>query len=1062
MNLRAADVSRIGLERSSMRRSIALLVSATAVLFASFVVASAVAPAASASGARSTRAETAPAVPTDAVGIAPAESPTLALNLDAGASEEHDVVVSNRTSNLRLTVRLAATDATGAPGTGAGMWLAFGTNVVELDPHASVTIPMTIAVPHDTQPGSALAHAVVTVESAVAVADGSPRRGIVQASLPISVQVTGASTAQIAVADVQRVDHGSQHQLAMVLRNFGAQGAAVHGTVRVGGDHPQMLPFNAELVAGGDTTVQVPWRAPPVGTGVDLAIEVDYDGGNTASWSSTLGGPPLTTSGSVPADVTPTTVSTADPAPAPAPATTATRPWWNSTIAKVLAAIAVLLAALWFLAEFGRSRRRRPLDLAEYPFITAPAGWVPDSAGTSVLSERIVTLTEAIVDLAERRDETRPFAAPPDRAGSPGALDSLGPADHEVRAPEPTTSDPPSPADGHGPAPPARAMIDAEDAWAAAIVAALASEVDETPSARSASPTPSDVARPVAGPVVAGPVVAASSAASGEARSAAELWAANEAEAEVRREALRIADEKHAAEKREQELIAAKNAEERRAAEQLEADRRAAEAAEVARREAENARLAKEFQEAEERRAAEWRAAEVRRQEERRAAELAAQEAQRAAEWRAAEDRRIEEGLAAQRAAEAVRLAEAERRAEERAAVRRAEEREAEERRAEMRRAIEERNAAERERRAEERRVADEERRLAAEERRAEERRIEEERRAERRRAEEREAEERLAALERRRAEEHAAKERAAAERALAERVAAIARDRRAAEMAAEKRALEERVAHEQLSERVSERVVAESAAAERIAEEIRAAERLAEQTEERLRAEREAAERMEAERRADRAAERVAQERIAAEGAAADQLAEERRAERLAERAAQDRLAADRAAQERIAAERLARERFAETVALRAAAENLALERLAEEQAALERLTRVQGALVERADASYVDREAPRPSESPAPVARAGAGIRSDPGEGSSRPPDTDRTEVADVADPGQTGDGRTAALVRLAELERARRQMKSWMDEGEEVAEARWVPEDALLRLVGSAEQPPPSDEG
>ena len=151
MNLRAADVSRIGLERSSMRRSIALLVSATAVLLAA---SSAVAPAASASGARLTRAETAPAVPTDAVGIAPAEAPTLALNLDAGASEEHDVVVSNRTSNLRLTVRLAATDATGASGTGAGMWLAFGTNVVELDPHASLTIPMTIAVPHDTQPGA--------------------------------------------------------------------------------------------------------------------------------------------------------------------------------------------------------------------------------------------------------------------------------------------------------------------------------------------------------------------------------------------------------------------------------------------------------------------------------------------------------------------------------------------------------------------------------------------------------------------------------------------------------------------------------------------------------------------------------------------------------------------------------------------------------------------------------------------------------------------------------------------------------------------------------------------
>ena len=68
----------------------------------------------------------------------------------------------------------------------------------------------------------------------------------------------------------------------------------------------------------------------------------------------------------------------------------------------------------------------------------------------------------------------------------------------------------------------------------------------------------------------------------------------------------------------------------------------------------------------------------------------------------------------------------------------------------------------------------------------------------------------------------------------------------------------------------------------------------------------------------------------------------------------------------------------------------------------------------------------------------------------------------MADVADPGQAGDGRIAALERLAELERTRRRMKSWMDQGEEIAEARWVPEDALLRLVGSAEQPPPADEG
>ena len=151
-----------------MRRSIALFVSATAVLVA-----------ASAAAAQ-------PVAPTPRVALldprrdgsgrsrrrgraraAQVTGPGSRATLDAGASEEHDLVVSNHTANLRLTVKLTATDATGGRGAGAAAWLAFGTDVVQLDPHAAMTVPMTIAVPHDTQPGSALAHVIATVESAV-------------------------------------------------------------------------------------------------------------------------------------------------------------------------------------------------------------------------------------------------------------------------------------------------------------------------------------------------------------------------------------------------------------------------------------------------------------------------------------------------------------------------------------------------------------------------------------------------------------------------------------------------------------------------------------------------------------------------------------------------------------------------------------------------------------------------------------------------------------------------------------------------------------------------------
>jgi len=61
------------------------------------------------------------AVPADAVGlsISQVNSSGLAVTLDAGASEEHDLVVSNHTADLRLTVQLTATDATGNVGAAA-------------------------------------------------------------------------------------------------------------------------------------------------------------------------------------------------------------------------------------------------------------------------------------------------------------------------------------------------------------------------------------------------------------------------------------------------------------------------------------------------------------------------------------------------------------------------------------------------------------------------------------------------------------------------------------------------------------------------------------------------------------------------------------------------------------------------------------------------------------------------------------------------------------------------------------------------------------------------------
>src|SRR5258708_13878842 len=174
----------------NVKRSIALLAGVAVV----FVVAAR--PVAAAPGAPETSTSTPSttgSVPADAVALSLSQvaGSGLAVTLDPGASEEHDVVVSNHTANLRLTIKLTATDATGNLGSAAASWLAFGDDAIQLDPHVATTVAMTIAVPHDTQPGSPLAHVNATVESAVSAADGSPVAGTAIRTFPVSIAVRG-------------------------------------------------------------------------------------------------------------------------------------------------------------------------------------------------------------------------------------------------------------------------------------------------------------------------------------------------------------------------------------------------------------------------------------------------------------------------------------------------------------------------------------------------------------------------------------------------------------------------------------------------------------------------------------------------------------------------------------------------------------------------------------------------------------------------------------------------------------------------------------------------------
>jgi hypothetical protein len=476
-----------------MRRTIALLVGAATVLVG------AARPVAAAPGAPKSPAveaaavETAapgPTVPSDAVDLTLSQvfGSGLAVTLDSGASEEHDIVVSNHTANLRLTIKLTATDATGKLGAAAASWLAFGDDAIQLDPHAAVTVPMTIAVPHDTQPGSALAHVSATVESAVSAADGSPVAGTASRTFPVSISVRGTATAQIAITDVHRIDQGSSHQLAVVLRNFGDKGAPVSGHVRVAGDRPQTLPFHADLPPSRDTTVDLGWDAPPAGSASDIAVDLEYGEGNVASWSSRLGGAPtdLSAQAGVSTTTPTTTLLAADPA-VDSGSASAAKPWWKQPWALALALVAVLGAVSWFGFEMRATRRRRGGSLPGAVGYGAAAGWpTPPDDDAVDLAKQLVRLTEVIVQLvAVQRDGWEAHSAS-------GAV-----ADDRARARRPGAGAPEPDRDELQPARAGPTPPDIEPS-----VHSPYPRPEPVASSRSASPTAGDPARPDPGDAI--------------------------------------------------------------------------------------------------------------------------------------------------------------------------------------------------------------------------------------------------------------------------------------------------------------------------------------------------------------------------------------------------------------------------------------------------------------------------------------------------------------------------------------------------------------------------------
>jgi hypothetical protein len=400
-------------------------------------------------------------VPGDAIGLSLSQvaSSGLAINLDAGQSQEHTLLISNFTADLRLSVRLTASDATGVLGAGPAAWVAFADEVVQLEPHAATSIAMTVAVPNATQPGPALVHIAAAVETAVAAADGAPRTGTARVSLPVSLVVKGAATAQIAIVDVSRVDRDAEQQLAVVLRNFSNEPVKVDGSVRVGSDYPQTLALKADLPAARDTTVKLDWKkVPKRGAPLEITIDLSYGNDDTAQWSSVLGAPPTTFTAADPGAATnaSTTVPATDKLDdinnvAADRAGTVPKPWWKSGGMPMLIGLGVLLAAGWFFFEWKRSRKREEM-LPPYGISPGMVVSAPGSDAAAELAKQLVRLTEIIVDLTTNRDgarlETRvrgpdppadpsPTAVPTNGGGHESALARAGPTVEDRGPPEP-------------------------------------------------------------------------------------------------------------------------------------------------------------------------------------------------------------------------------------------------------------------------------------------------------------------------------------------------------------------------------------------------------------------------------------------------------------------------------------------------------------------------------------------------------------------------------------------------------------------------------------------------
>jgi hypothetical protein len=336
----------------------------------------------------------------------------IALEVDPGASVKRSFIVANRSSALRITVRLAGVDATvraggvvkyasGASADGPGSWLTLSDVVTTLEPGTNVRVSLTVTPPDNATPGDVTAGLVARVDDAARASDNGAVDAPAEVSLPIAIKVNGAPTALVSVASVTAVKDNGRSYLDITFQNSGATPATMSGQVRVSGTPPRTDPIRVTVPPLTHTNVRVPFALPSGAARAPVSVSTTDAAGNEATWGGEVGFAPAVAASAPSAQSTSHRASSA---------ASSTRGSSIPLPAIVVVALVFLAAAVWFVLEIRRNRagRRAARVRSMQPGVTVPPTPAPTRAPAAQLSTEpasmgaVASQLGALVDAIDR------------------------------------------------------------------------------------------------------------------------------------------------------------------------------------------------------------------------------------------------------------------------------------------------------------------------------------------------------------------------------------------------------------------------------------------------------------------------------------------------------------------------------------------------------------------------------------------------------------------------------------------------------------------------------------